>query len=93
MLSPTLAADGENTAAALLLLHGADDPYVPQDHVEEWISVMSATDVDWQLVQFANTVHSFTDPAASTPGKAEFNQRSSDRAFAYMDEFFDEELN
>ena len=92
LLSPTLADDGGDVTAALLVLHGADDPYVPQDHVEEWIGVMSATDVDWQLVQFSNTVHSFTDPAAATPGQAEFNPLSSRRAFEYMDEFFESEL-
>lgn len=88
--SPTLIKDAGETRAKVLVLHGANDPYVPQEHVQEWISAMLATDVDWQLVQFSNTVHSFTDPNAKAAGAAEFYQLSNDRAFEMMDELFEE---
>lgn len=93
LLSPTLEADAGKTRASLLVLHGADDPFVPQENVQQWISVMMGTDVDWQLVQFSNTVHSFTDPAASMEGKAEYDAVSAERAFEYMEELFDEKFD
>lgn len=83
LVSPTLVADAGNTTAKVLVCHGADDPYVPQDHVQQWVAAYGATDVDWQLVQYSGTVHSFTDPAAASDG-ARFNQRSNDRAFEAM---------
>ncbi|MFP4351288.1 MAG: dienelactone hydrolase family protein [Puniceicoccaceae bacterium] len=92
LLSPTLEDDSKEIRGSVLVLHGADDPYVPQNDVREWIGVMRDTDVDWQLVQFSNTVHSFTDPRAATPGRAEFDPVSSRRAFEYMEELFENEL-
>ncbi len=83
LMSPTLANDAGKTKARVLVCHGADDPYVPQQDVEQWIKVYAKTRVDWQLLQFGGTVHSFTDPAAASEG-ARFHQRSNDRAFAAM---------
>ncbi|MGE9290211.1 MAG: dienelactone hydrolase family protein [Puniceicoccales bacterium] len=93
LISPTLEEDSRKIKASVLVLHGADDPFVPQSDVDQWITVMRDTDVDWQLVQFANTVHSFTDPSASMAGKAEFNALSSERAFEYMENLFDEKFD
>jgi len=90
LLSPTLEADSEKIRSKVLVLHGAEDPYVPQTHVQQFIEVMLTTDVDWQLVQFANAVHSFTDPHAASPGKAEYNAEVAERAFEYMDELLEE---
>jgi dienelactone hydrolase len=90
LLSPTLESDSGNITAKVLVLHGADDPFVPQDHVSAFMTAMQATDVDWQLVQFSGTVHSFTDPTASWPGQAEYNPVSAKRAFGYMNALFGE---
>ncbi|EDY83932.1 dienelactone hydrolase family [Verrucomicrobiia bacterium DG1235] len=89
LLSPTLEADAAETQAKILVLHGADDPYVPQSDVETFVSTMQGTDVDWQLVQYSHTVHSFTNPAAASDG-ARYNKTSSDRAFAAMRALFNE---
>lgn len=88
LLSPTLAEDADQTTASVLVLHGADDPYVPQEHVQEFINVMRATEVDWQLIQYGNTVHSFTDPNADAKGKADYHPASARRAFAAAEELF-----
>jgi len=93
LTSPTLAADSGQIQGSVLVLHGADDPFVPQSDVDEWVTVMMETDVDWQLVQFSNTVHSFTDPSAAMTGKAEYNKLSAERAFEYMEELFEEKFD
>lgn len=89
LISPTLQADAANTTAKVLVLHGADDPYVPQEHVETFVSTMQDTEVDWQLVQYSETVHSFTNPAANSDG-ARYNETSSKRSFAAMTSLFNE---
>lgn len=89
LLSPTLEADAKHTRAKVLALHGADDPYVPQGDVQAFIEVMKDTDVDWQLVQYSGTVHSFTNPNADSDG-ARYHPRSASRAFEAMDDLFDE---
>lgn len=88
LASPTLAEDASKTKGKVLVLHGAADPFVPREDVSAFEDAMLATDVDWQFIQFSQTVHSFTDPEATMAGKAEYNAQSSKRAFRYMDELF-----
>lgn len=88
LMSPTLAEDSDQITASVLVLHGADDPYVPQQHVEEFIRAMKGTEADWQLIQYGNTVHSFTDPNADAKGKADYHPVSARRAFAAAEQLF-----
>ncbi|MFP4283230.1 MAG: dienelactone hydrolase family protein, partial [Opitutales bacterium] len=90
LLSPTLEEDAAQTTAKVLVLHGAEDPYVPQGDVEQWIDVMLETEVDWTLVQYAGAVHSFTDPEANSPGQSAYHARTAKRAFALMHALFEE---
>ena len=90
LASPTLEADAGANRGSVLVLHGAEDPYVPQEDVRAFVAAMRGTGVDWQLVQFSETVHSFTDPAADAAGRAAHNPRSARRAYRYMDALFDE---
>jgi len=95
LASPTLEADAGAIATPLLVLHGADDPYVPQSDVRAFVDALQAAGVDnWTLVQFSGTVHSFTDPTADSDG-ARYNRRSAERAFEMMEDFAEErfELN
>jgi len=89
LISPTLEVDAAKTTAKVLVLHGADDPYVPQDHVQTFVSTMHDTTVDWQLIQYSDTVHSFTNPAANSGG-SKYNKVSAKRSFAAMHFLFGE---
>lgn len=74
----------------ILVLHGADDPYVPQSQVDAFIQEMQSGDVDdWQLHQFGGAVHSFTNPHANQPGQTQYNPRAAERAFEMMHELFE----
>jgi dienelactone hydrolase len=78
----------------VLVLHGADDPYSPLSEVVDFMERMQTTDVDWQVVMFSNTVHSFTDPGAGDdPSKgAAYNEKSARRAWEYATLFLTEQL-
>jgi len=89
LMSPTLAADASKTSARLLVLHGAEDPYVPQNDVLKFVETMQGTAVDWQLIQYSGAVHSFTDPDADSQG-ARYHERSKQRSFAAMEALFKE---
>ncbi|MEM7673960.1 MAG: dienelactone hydrolase family protein [Verrucomicrobiota bacterium] len=93
LVSPTLEADASQVKTPILVLHGADDPYVPQQHVQTFVAAMQAGDVDdWQLIQFSGAVHSFTDPTAQSEG-ARYHARTSERAFELMEDFAEEVLD
>lgn len=85
--SPTLAADADQIKIPLLVLHGADDPYVPQSDVTAFISAMQKGGVaDWTLVQYSGAVHSFTNPDANSDG-SRYHPRTAQRAFAMLEDF------
>ncbi|WP_084166334.1 dienelactone hydrolase family protein [Stutzerimonas azotifigens] len=85
---PTAAA---NIRAAILVLHGALDPAVPPEQVDAFVQEMKgAPQVDWQLVSYGQAVHSFTNPLADAPGRAQYHPVVAKRAFCAMDAFFDE---
>ncbi|SDB53723.1 Dienelactone hydrolase [Desulfonatronum thiosulfatophilum] len=83
-------ADAQNIRTKILALHGADDPLVPDDQVQEFINEMREADVDWQMIHYGGAVHSFTDPYAQMPGTAEYHPVVARRAFAAMETFFKE---
>jgi dienelactone hydrolase len=92
LASPTLAADTKQIKVPVLVLHGADDPYVPQADVQNFIKAMNADEVDdWTLVQFSGAVHSFTNPEAKSDG-SHYDARTTMRAFEMMENFADELL-
>lgn len=86
-------ADARAIEMPLLVLHGADDPYVPPEQVAAFENEMREAKVaDWQLISYGGAVHSFTDPTANMPGQAQYDERTAGRAFAQMRTFFNEAL-
>lgn len=83
-------ADASNIKAPVLVLHGADDPAVPQDQVDGFVAEMKAAKVDWQLVSYGGAVHSFTDPYANVPGRNEYHPVVAKRSFDAMNALLDE---
>ncbi|WP_269524083.1 dienelactone hydrolase family protein [Coraliomargarita parva] len=89
LMSPTLS-DSEDIEIPVLVLHGADDPYVPKEDVDTFINAMKAGEVDdWRLVMFSGAVHSFTNPEADSDG-SRYDARTAKRAFEMMHDFADE---
>jgi dienelactone hydrolase len=84
--------DAVHIRCPILALQGGDDPNVPQSVVEAFEEEMRAAHVDWQLVQYGNTVHAFTDPSAGNdPSRgAAYNPVSDRRSWRAMLDFFDE---
>ena len=83
-------ADAANIKAPILVLHGADDPFVPEQQVADFQAEMRGAGVDWQLISYGGAVHSFSDP--NMAGKAEYHPVVAKRSFAAMQQFFDEVL-
>ncbi len=84
--------DGTHIKAKLLILHGEDDPFVPLEDVEAMQAEFNAAGVDWQMIAYSQTVHSFTQPMAGNDNAkgAAYNERSDKRSWLAMQQFFDE---
>jgi dienelactone hydrolase len=84
--------DMKNAKAKILACHGANDPFVTQEIVAKFVEEMRATGLDWQLMQFGNAVHSFTNEnAGSDPSTGQaYNEPAARRAWAAMVALFRE---
>jgi dienelactone hydrolase len=82
--------DAENIKSKVLVLHGADDPRVPDEQVTAFETEMRQADVDWQLVAYGGAVHSFTNPeAGNDPSKGSaYNEAADKRSWEAMKQFF-----
>jgi len=89
-LGTTNPADAKNIKGAVLVLHGADDPYVPPDEVAAFQKEMNDANVDWQFVSYADAVHAFTVPEAGTDTAkgAAYNEKADRRSWEAMKTFF-----
>lgn len=89
--SPT-PADAKNIRSRVLVLHGADDPYVPAAEVEAFQKEMREAKVDWQFVAYGGAVHSFTHKESGTDASrgAAYNEPADRRSWEAMQVFFKE---
>jgi len=54
--------------AKVLVLTGADDPFVPAEQVDAFKKEMDAARADYKVVSYPNAKHSFTNPEADALG-------------------------
>ena len=78
----------------VLILHGADDNYVPKEEVEKFQNEMRTAKSDWQMIYYANAVHSFTDKNAGNDNSkgAAYNEKAEKRSWQAMLDFLKEVL-
>jgi dienelactone hydrolase len=84
----------ENIIPKVLILHGTDDKYVPKEEIEKFQSEMRTARADWQMVYYANAVHSFTDKNAGNDNSkgAAYNEKAEKRSWEAMLNFLKEVL-
>lgn len=82
--TPTTPREGEAWTAEILVLHGADDPFVAPELVTALQDRMRQAKGAYEIVQYSGALHSFTDPGVdrhNLPG-AKYDARAATRAFA-----------
>ncbi|CAN5534709.1 dienelactone hydrolase family protein [soil metagenome] len=82
-------ADGAKIKAHVLVLHGADDPFVPAPDVAAFEDEMRKNKVDWELVKYGGAVHSFTEKGAGNDNSkgAAYNASADKRSWQAMRTF------
>ena len=77
--------------AKVLALHGWDDPLAPPDMVAALGDELTGMGADWQIHAYGNTLHAFTNPAASDKSAGTvYDDNANRRSWAAMRYFFDE---
>jgi dienelactone hydrolase len=87
-------ADARQIKAKLLVLHGGDDPHVPDEQVLAFEREMRDAGVDWQINIYGGAVHAFSNPAAGSDAArgAAYNQQADRRSWEAMKLFFAETI-
>ncbi|MBT9548629.1 MAG: dienelactone hydrolase family protein [Candidatus Sericytochromatia bacterium] len=92
-LRPT-ESEGKNIKGKVLVLNGADDTAVPATDIAKFKTEMDSGGVDWQLINYSNTVHAFTNPESGArtgpTDNAAYNAESDRRSWKAMQDFFAE---
>ena len=78
--------------ASLLVLHGAEDPLMPDPVLVAFLREMAAVEADCQTIAYTGAVHAFTNRNADgsiMPG-IKYHERTAKRAWKAMATHFDE---
>jgi dienelactone hydrolase len=78
----------------VLACHGADDPFVSKEEIAGFQQEMRDAKADWEMIYYANAVHSFTDIDAGNDNSkgAAYNEKAAQRSFEHMKLFLNEVL-
>lgn len=93
-LSP-IGPDG--VKARVLVLNGADDPFIKAEQISKFKQDMDAAGADYRFINYPGAVHSFTNPAATERGKKfnlplAYNADVDAKSWAEMKALFDATL-
>ena len=83
-------ADGKNIKAKVLVLRGADDPFVSKENIAAFKKEMADAKVDFHEEVYPGAVHSFTVPdAGNDPSKGmAYNADADKKSWEAMKDFF-----
>lgn len=80
--------------AAILVLHGWDDPLATPSDVLALAEELSQASADWQLLALGNTSHAFTHPRADAPSDGiVYSGAATQRAWNIAERFLAEHLS
>lgn len=93
-LGKDAARPSETITTKVLACHGADDPFVSKEEITAFQQEMRDTKADWQMIYYANSVHSFTNPEAGNDNSkgAAYNAVAAKRSFEHLKLFLNEVL-
>jgi dienelactone hydrolase len=93
MLGTATPAQAGAVKAKILVMTGADDPFVPAAQVAQFKQEMDAAHVDYKVIAYPGAKHAFTNPGADKYGKEfklplAYNKAADQASWQEMQEFF-----
>jgi dienelactone hydrolase len=86
--------DLKRIKAKILICHGAQDGFIPDERIAALRDGLDEAGADWQMVWYGGAVHSFTNRGAdkrNVKGLA-YDEKADRRSWGHMKMFFDEIL-
>jgi dienelactone hydrolase len=94
-LSGVYPDDEPRVKAGILICHGADDPHISAEQIDQFRRELEKADANWQMNIYSGTVHSFTnpdagdDPSTGSAYNKQADRRSWDAMKRFLEEIFD----
>lgn len=84
---------GKNLTSRVLVMNGADDPFVTSEQTEAFKSAMEETEADFQFINYEGAVHAYTNPNATSMGEKfdlplAYNAEADSASWIEMKDFF-----
>lgn len=81
----------------VVVMNGADDPFVKPEAIEAFRKEMDAAGVDYEFINYPGAVHSFTNPEADATGQKfglplAYNREADEKSWDRMKALFDETI-
>jgi dienelactone hydrolase len=91
-LVPPTDEQSEQAKARILICHGAADPLITQEALQNYLAAMGKSSLDWLIVLYGGAKHSFTNTDADKTGMEAlaYDKLADQRSWAHMKSFFDE---
>ena len=85
----------KNNDVKILVLNGAADTFVPAEEITAFKKQMDSAKIDYKFIDFANALHSFTNPEATAIGekykmKVAYNKEADEKSWNDMKTFLTE---
>ncbi len=86
--------DDRKVGCKVMVCAGVQDPLIPSEARERFISLMNAAKADWQLLTYGGAGHSFTDKSVDAMGidGFKYHEPTDKRSWAAMRELFQETM-
>ena len=86
-----------NVKGKVLVLNGADDPFIKAEQIAQFKQEMEEADADYRFINYPGAVHGFTNPAATEVGKKfdlplAYNEQVDAQSWAEMKKLFENAL-
>jgi dienelactone hydrolase len=88
-LTGSMPAAPKQIKAAMLALHGSDDPVAPKSRRDAFEAEMQYCGAKWQMMIFGGLYHSFTDIGINLPPEAQYNENAARQAYAWSYAFIE----
>lgn len=97
-LSEKLQPKPNTVKASVLVLNGADDPFISAEQISAFKQSMKSANADFELINYPGAKHSFTNPDADRFGKQfdlplEYHEAVDKQSWKEMQSFFSKIFN
>lgn len=91
---PVMPEQG-TTTSRIIVMNGADDPFITEEQEQNLSAAMDSADVDFNYITYEGVKHSFTNPEATARGKEfglplEYNAEADQKSWETLKDFFNE---